>query len=56
MFIWPAMCASTFANVATNAGAAGVERNFFVGAALAVALDEPLLLSMAASNSDGGAE
>ena len=50
------MCASTFANVATNAGAAGVGRGRFVGADFAP--DEPLLLSMAASmsNSDGGAE
>ena len=50
------MCASTFANFATNAGAAGVGRIRFGGADLAP--DEPLLLSMAASisNSDGGAE
>ena len=41
--VWLALCKLIFACVATNAGAAGVARCFLHGAALAVALDEPLL-------------
>ena len=50
------VCWLTFSNVASNAGAAGVARCFFNGAAFAVALDEPLLFSTVTSVSDGGAD
>ena len=54
--VWLALCLSRLACVATNAGTAGVARSFLQGAALAVALDDPLLLCWIPSISDGGAE
>ena len=57
MLIWLAtlLCWLTFSNVAINAGTSGIARCFFLGATLAVALDELLLFS-ALSCSDGGAK
>ena len=49
------LCWLAFSNVATNAGAAGVERCFFRGAITGVALEVPMLFSEF-SCAEGGAE